>query len=144
VNAFLAGKQDVSSLYERAVQLALTVETNFNSLRRKRGPDDVAQQLGDTAGLRLAEAAARALAAGNRPLCQCWLHAAQATDKLVEIVVPKGRSTAELKLTLTAAHGETAVQTADELEAQAVAMQSGESTQAVTIRTEDVAQPACA
>jgi hypothetical protein len=143
VDSFLAGKQDVTDLYERAAQLAVTVETNANNLRRKRGPDDAAQLLGDTAGARFVEAAV-ALAAGNLPLHERWLQAAEATAKLV-VTTPKGKGSAESKLTFTAAHSEAAVQAADALEALAVALQGGEPKQPAETRTEeDVALPVCA
>jgi hypothetical protein len=69
------------------------------------GPDDAAQQLGDRAGMRFAEAAL-ALAAGNLFLYTRWLPAAEATAKLVELTTPRGRSTAEPKLTFSAAYSE--------------------------------------
>jgi hypothetical protein len=143
VDAFLVGRPDIMDLFERAVQLAVTVETNANNLRRKRGPDDAAQLLGDKAGVRFAEAAA-ALAAGNVLLYERWVQAAEATAKLV-VTTPKGKSSAESKLTFTAAHSEAAVQAADALEALAVALQGGEPKPAADARTEEeVAQPACA
>jgi hypothetical protein len=47
----------VAELYQRAAQLAVAVETSTNGIQRKIGPDDAAQQLGDRAGMRFAEAA---------------------------------------------------------------------------------------
>jgi hypothetical protein len=120
IDACLAGKHNVADLYQRAAQLAVTVETSTNGIQRKIGPDDATQQLGDRAGMRFAEAAL-ALAAGNRFLYTRWLRAAEATAKLVELTTPRGRSTAEPKLTFSAAHSEAAVQEADDLEAEATA-----------------------
>jgi hypothetical protein len=122
VEACLAGKDDVAELYERAAQLAVTVETNINGLRRKMGPDDEAQQLGDAAGMRFAEAA-RALAAGKLPLYQRWLSAAEATAKLVTVITPKVKG-AEPKLNFSATYSGAAVKAADELQAEAVALQA--------------------
>jgi hypothetical protein len=99
--------------------------------------------MGDTAGARFVEAAV-ALAAGNLPLHERWLQAAEATAKLV-VTTPKGKGSAESKLTFTAAHSEAAVQAADALEALAVALQGGEPKPAADVRTEEeVALPVCA
>jgi hypothetical protein len=124
-DACLAGKPGVADLYERAVLQAVIVDTTMQGLRRKMGPDGAAQQLGDRAGLRFAEAAT-ALAAGNMPLYECWLRAAEATAELVELTTPKGGS-AEPKLTFSASYSKAAVQAANALEADAVARQGGEA-----------------
>jgi hypothetical protein len=120
VDACVTGKLDVAELYQRAAQLAITVETSTNDVQRKMGPDDAAaQQLGDKAGMRFAEAAL-ALAAGNLSLYKRWLQAAEATAKLVQLTTPRDGSSAKPKLTLSEAHRAWAVRDADDLEAEAV------------------------
>jgi hypothetical protein len=130
VEALRNARTDVTALYERATQFVV-LGPYLDIKSRQLKVDAQAQQMGDKAGTRLAEAA-KALAANDLPLYELWRQAAEATVLLVEVTLSKPRCYGLQKLALTAAHSSAAMDAADLLgqRACALAAQTAHSTHA--------------
>jgi hypothetical protein len=116
VLALHTGKEDVAALYERATRLVVFTNGDYR-YNEARATNEKVRQVYHAAGVRFA-AAAQALAAGDQPLYQRWLRAAEATAELV-VVLREGEGRHEFAATATDA----AIEAADGLAAQAVDFQ---------------------
>jgi hypothetical protein len=122
VDAFRNARTDVSALYERATWFVI-LGASLHTKARQRKVEAQAQQAGDKAGTRFAEAG-NALAANDAPLYQLWLQAAEATALLVEVTHGRRRNYGQKKLLCSTQYSDAAVEAADQLEVQALALQS--------------------
>jgi hypothetical protein len=115
VEALREGREDVTALYEQAVQFAVIPSVVGNSAYPEK-----AQRVCHSAGVRFA-AAGLALAAGDQQLYRRWLQAAEATAKLVAVIPlrPEGYGRQQLLVSTTNAD----IEAADQLEARALALQ---------------------
>jgi hypothetical protein len=115
VEALRDGNEDVTALYEQAVQFGVLPSGVGNGAYPEK-----AQRVCHSAGVRFA-AAALALAAGDQQLYRRWLQAAEATAKLVVVtpLKPEGHGRQQLLVSTTNAN----IEAADQLEARALALQ---------------------
>jgi hypothetical protein len=117
VQALHKGREDVAALYEQAMQfVVVTVVTGAPSRDfDEQAANEKGQRVCHSAGVRFA-AAAQALAAGDLPLYQLWLRAAEATAELVVVTQSEqeGHGWQDLAATTTDA----AIKAADWLAAQ--------------------------
>jgi hypothetical protein len=112
------GRSEVTALYQRAAELVV-VETNIYWLDRMSAADLQAVQVGVKAATWFVNAAA-ALVAGDLPLHERWLQAAEATAALVTTT----KSDDYVKPALVRHYTDAALQRADQLAVQAGALQA--------------------
>jgi hypothetical protein len=118
LEALRGGRSDVAALYQRAAELVV-VETNIYWLDRMSATDVQAVQVGVTAAQWFVNAAA-ALVAGDLPLHERWLQAAEATAALVSTT----KCDDYVKPALGRHYTDAALQKAEQLAVQAGALQA--------------------
>jgi hypothetical protein len=115
VEALREGREDVTALYEQAVQFGVIPSGVGNGAYPQK-----AQRVCHSAGVRFATAA-QALAAGDQRLYRRWLQAAEATAKLVVVTPLRPEGYGRQQLLVSTTNGNIAA--ADQLDARALALQ---------------------